>query len=73
MEVPVEWTHYLGAQQSYLLYHPTLYLRYQHDYHWKFSLYSGLDRQAGQALDLCPYLPSAPPPRGSSTPNIKTR
>ncbi len=56
VEVPVEWTHYLGAQQSYLLYHPTLYLRYQHDYHWKFSLYSGLDRQAGQALDLCPYL-----------------
>ena len=41
---------------AYLLYHPTLYLRYQHDYHWKFSLYSGLDRQAGQALDLCPYL-----------------
>ena len=56
VEVPVEWTHYLGAQQSYLLYHPTLYLRYQHDYHWKFSLYGGLDRQAGQALDLCPYL-----------------
>ena len=56
VEVPVEWTHYLGARQSFLLYRPNLYLRYQHDYHWKFSLYGGLDRQAGQALDLCPYL-----------------
>lgn len=56
VEVPVEWTHYLGAGRLYLLYRPHLYLRYQHDYHWKFSLYGGLDRQAGQALDLCPYL-----------------
>lgn len=56
MEVPVSWAHYFGAQQSYFLYSPSLYLRYRYDYHWKFSVYGSFRRSAGNALDLCPFL-----------------
>lgn len=52
--IPVGWQHYLGARQSFLLYSPNLYLRYLHDYHWKFSVYGGMERAGGNALDLCP-------------------
>ena len=53
---PLRWARYFGAGRSYLLYSPRLYLRYRHDYHWKFSLYGSLSREAGHALDLCPYV-----------------
>jgi hypothetical protein len=56
IKVPVSWNHYFGARQSYFLYSPGVYLRYQHDYHWKFSAYGSFSRSAGNALDICPYL-----------------
>lgn len=55
-ELPVSWIYYPGARRSYFLYQPRLYFRYRYDYRWKFSLYAGISRSAGNALDLCPYL-----------------
>lgn len=37
------------------LFNPSLYLRYQPDYHWKISLYGSLHRSAGDVTDLCPF------------------
>lgn len=54
IELPVNWSYYFGGHHSYILYQPHLYLRYRHDYHWTFSLYTGIERQTGNTLDLCP-------------------
>ena len=54
--LPASWQHYFGTRQSFLLYSPTLYLRYQYNYHWKFSAYGAMKRSGGNALDLCPIV-----------------
>ncbi len=46
---------YFSQQRSFLFFNPSLYLRYQPDYHWKISLYGSLHRSAGDVTDLCPF------------------
>lgn len=55
LSLPLKFKRYFAQQHSLLLFNPTIYLRYQLDYHWKFSLYGGLNSSAGDITDLCPH------------------
>lgn len=53
--LPLNFKRYFAQQRSFLFFNPSLYLRYQLDYHWRFSLYGSLNRSAGDVTDLCPF------------------
>lgn len=53
--LPLNFKRYFARQRSLVFFNPSLYLRYQHDYHWRFSLYGSLNRSAGDITDLCPF------------------
>ncbi|WP_418697288.1 carboxypeptidase regulatory-like domain-containing protein [Bacteroides sp.] len=53
--LPLNFKRYFARQRSLVFFNPSLYLRYQLDYHWRFSLYGSLTRSAGDATDLCPF------------------
>lgn len=53
LSLPVRAKRFFG-KADYLLYSPSLYLRCQVDYHWKFTLYAGLNRSAGNDANLYP-------------------
>lgn len=53
--LPLNFKRYFARQRSFVFFNPTLYLRYQLDYHWRFSLYGSLNRSAGDITDLCPF------------------
>ena len=55
LSLPFRGKRYFGAKENYLLYAPSLYLRYNTAYHWKFSLFAGLNRSAGSSADLYPF------------------
>ena len=54
LSLPLSYKRYFSQQRSFLFFNPSLYLRYQPDYHWKISLYGSLHRSAGDVTDLCP-------------------
>ncbi len=56
LSTPVKFQRYFEQQRSFLFFNPKVYLRYQLDYHWKFSLYGRLNRSAGDITDLCPSI-----------------
>lgn len=56
LSLPLKAQRYFSQQRSFLFFNPSLYLRYQLDYHWKFSLYGSLKRSAGDITDLYPGL-----------------
>lgn len=45
---------YFSQQRSLLLFNPSLLLRYQLNYYWKFSLHSGFNRSVSEIADLYP-------------------
>lgn len=55
LSLPLSYKRYFSQQRSFLFFNPSLYLRYQPDYHWKISLYGSLHRSAGDVTDLCPF------------------
>ena len=46
LSLPLSYKRYFSQQRSFLFFNPSLYLRYQPDYHWKISLYGSLHRSA---------------------------
>lgn len=56
LSLPLKAQRYFSQQRSFLFFNPSLYTRYQLDYHWKFSLYANLKRSAGDITDLYPGL-----------------
>lgn len=55
LSLPLKFKRYFAQQRSLPFFNPSLYLRYQLDYHWKFSLYSILERSAGNITDMAPF------------------
>lgn len=57
LTLPFRAKRFFGLNANRLLYSPSLYLRCQADYHWRFSLSVSLDRSAGNdaALYASPY------------------
>ena len=56
LSTAVKYKRYFEQLRSFLFFTPKLYLRYQLDYHWKFSLFGRLNRSAGDITDLCPVV-----------------
>lgn len=56
LSLPLKAQRYFSQQRSFLFFNPSLYMRYQLDYHWKFSFYGSLKRSAGDITDLYPGL-----------------
>lgn len=56
LSLPLKAQRYFSQQRSFLFFNPSLYMRYQPDYHWKFSLYGSLKRSAEDITDLYPGL-----------------
>lgn len=54
LSLPLKAQRYFSQQRSFLFFNPSLYARYQLDYHWKFSFYGSLKRSAGDITDLYP-------------------
>lgn len=54
LSLPLKAQRYFSQQRSFLYLNPSLYARYQLDYHWCFSLYGSLQRSAGDFADLYP-------------------
>lgn len=54
LSLPLKAQRYFSQQRSFLFFTPSLYLRFQPDYHWKFSCYGNLKRSAGDLTDLYP-------------------
>lgn len=52
LTLPFRGKRFFGLGANRLLYSPSLYLRCQVDYHWKFSLSASLNRSAGTDADL---------------------
>ena len=57
LTLPFRAKRFFGLNANQLLYSPSLFLRCQADYHWKFSLFVSLNRSAGNdaALYSSPY------------------
>lgn len=53
---PFRGQRYFSRRENYLLYAPSLYLRYRIDYHWKLTFFGSLTRSAGSGTDLYPFL-----------------
>ncbi len=56
LSLPLKGQRYFSQQRYFLTFNPALYLRYQLDYHWKFSLYGSLTRSAEDVTGLYPGL-----------------
>lgn len=56
LSLPLRGKHIFSRQETYFLYAPAFYLRCRADYHWKFSFFASLSRQAGTGTDLYPFL-----------------
>lgn len=56
LSLPLKFSRYFVQQKSFLFFDPVLYLRYQLDYHWRFSLYGSLSHSTGDITDLYPFM-----------------
>ncbi|MEG2127464.1 MAG: carboxypeptidase-like regulatory domain-containing protein [Bacteroides sp.] len=56
LSLPLKSSRYFAQQKSFLFFDPVLYLRYQLDYHWRFSLYGSLSHVTGDITDLYPFM-----------------
>ncbi|WP_281644062.1 carboxypeptidase regulatory-like domain-containing protein [Bacteroides zoogleoformans] len=52
LTLPFRGKRFFSRKENYLLYNPSIYLRYQIDYHWKLTFFSSLTRSAGNGTDL---------------------
>lgn len=56
ISLPLKAQRYFSQQRSFLFFNPSLYLHYQLNYHWQFSLYGNLTRSADDFTNLYPGL-----------------
>ncbi|WP_294619010.1 carboxypeptidase-like regulatory domain-containing protein [uncultured Bacteroides sp.] len=54
LSLPIRSRQFVSSRKNYILYSPSFYLRYQVDYHWKFSFFASLNRSTGSGTGLYP-------------------
>lgn len=54
LRLPFRGKRFFSPKENHFLYSPSLYLRCQVDYHWKFTLFASLNHSAGDGTDLYP-------------------
>lgn len=52
LTLPFHGKRFFSQKENYLLYAPSIYLRYQIDYHWKLTFFSSLIRSVGNGINL---------------------
>ena len=54
LSTAIEVRRYFHQDKSYFLYSPSIFLRYEPTHRWRFSVSGNVERNTGDALNLCP-------------------